>query len=981
MKKTRDFSENNLREWEDYEGQEYDWDKQEADEEELYAEEEEMEFDGVEEDQVYYENEEYDGEYDGEYAADYYGEEFDSDADSDYYEAEEAAGEDYYGFEEGIEEYDGLADMDGSGEYGYEAEEGYEEDAVYAAEPRAKGSRQQNVRQPKPEEGFFQKVSRIIRSMDTMDRVMVGTGVGVLILALITVSVFIGARTVEKQVSGFASVGTQLKDIDTIGEQGLLAVANAEIARLAAASLVDLDEPWGGYDESGYEREITVELNFTSIQKDLKVKFVNKRTGKLVSNVPFSVTVTDPDNKTSIWSDDDMDGIIYKTDIKPGDYKVAMEELTDSRYKDYIISTTVQTVEVKKDIDYKKVDVANEVKTESEINAAKEDTKKNETTVESALQDTVTWTASTMIPASYNEVAKSTIPNPETLALSKSFLRMGNLVKTEDEATDPNSSPGPEESSDSSGSSDSDSSSDSSGSSDSDSSSDSSSSSVPEESSSSSSSSGPEEPSSSSSPSGAEEPSSSSSSPEPEPTISVQVVGNNSVTGTVGATQSAAVAAQVNPSNVKCTYEIEQGNVAIAKASITQDGKISIQCIGEGTTTFKVIATAKGATANTSITVKVTKKTLTLDPSATVYIKTPAVITATLENAESNPAIKAASSDTNIATVSVNGQKITVTGVAAGSAIITVEYPDPDGGETLKASCAVTVKINPKEDKTNKLKDNAGRQVYVLENGNYREAVIADYYTASKFFLAGEAKYTGWQTIDGKVYFFKEDGTKVTGEQVIQGAKYTFASDGSMVTGSGIVGIDVSKWNGTIDWNAVKNSGISYVIIRCGYRGSAEGTLVVDPKYEANIKGAAAAGLKVGVYFFSQAINEVEAVEEASMVLEQVKNHKLSYPIFLDVEASGGRADSIDKTTRTAVCKAFCQTIQNSGYTAGVYANKTWFETKIDADSLSSYKIWLAQYASNPTYKGRYNMWQYRSTGSVSGISGSVDMNISYLGY
>lgn len=432
-------------------------------------------------------------------------------------------------------------------------------------------------------------------------------------------------------------------------------------------------------------------------------------------------------------------------------------------------------------------------------------------------------------------------------------------------------------------------------------------------------------------------------------------------------------------------YSITSSNEAVAKATFGQDGSINIQCVGVGNAVLKAQVKYKESTEKygvVSINVTVTgKRTLTLDKNTlTAYTQTPAVINAILANAGQNPVIKATSSDTNIATVKVDKQQITVTGVAAGSAIITVEYTE--GGETLKATCTVTVKANPKEDKTTKLKDNAGRQVYVLENGTYREAVSADYYTATKFFLAGEAKYTGWQTIDGKVYFFKEDGSKVTGEQIIQGAKYNFASDGSMMAGSnGIVGIDVSKWNGTIDWNAVKNSGISYVIIRCGYRGSSQGTLVVDPKYEANIKGASAAGLKVGVYFFTQALNEVEAVEEASMVLELVKNYKLAYPIFLDVEGSGGRGDQIDKTTRTAVCKAFCQTIQNSGYTAGIYANKSWFETKIDADSLSSYKIWLAQYAAAPTYKGRYNIWQYRSTGKVSGISGNVDMNISYLGY
>ena len=168
---------------------------------------------------------------------------------------------------------------------------------------------------------------------------------------------------------------------------------------------------------------------------------------------------------------------------------------------------------------------------------------------------------------------------------------------------------------------------------------------------------------------------------------------------------------------------------------------------------------------------------------------------------------------------------------------------------------------------------------------------------------------------------------------------------------------------------------------RCGYRGSSTGALITDPKFAANISGANAAGLKVGVYFFTQAVNEKEAVEEASMVLDLVKKYKISYPIFLDVESSGGRADGIDKATRTAVCKAFCATIQNSGYTAGVYANKTWFTSKIDTGALGSYKIWLAQYAAAPSYSGRYNLWQYSSKGSVPGIKGNVDMNQSYLGY
>ena len=279
------------------------------------------------------------------------------------------------------------------------------------------------------------------------------------------------------------------------------------------------------------------------------------------------------------------------------------------------------------------------------------------------------------------------------------------------------------------------------------------------------------------------------------------------------------------------------------------------------------------------------------------------------------------------------------------------------------------------------LKDKCVVQLYVQDGDSYREAVYADYFTASKFFIKGDVKYTGWQTLDGKLYFFTADGNKVTGEQVIQGAKYNFASDGSLVVGSGTMGIDVSKWNGKIDWNAVKNSGVSYVIIRVGYRGSSQGALIDDPTFKTNIKGATAAGLKVGVYFFTQAVDEVEAVQEASMVLDRISGYKISYPVFLDVEGSGGRGDKIDSATRTAVCKAFCNTIQNAGYTAGVYANKTWLSQKMDASALSGYKIWLAQYAAAPTYTGRYDLWQYKSTGKVSGISGNVDLNLSYLGY
>ena len=362
--------------------------------------------------------------------------------------------------------------------------------------------------------------------------------------------------------------------------------------------------------------------------------------------------------------------------------------------------------------------------------------------------------------------------------------------------------------------------------------------------------------------------------------------------------------------------------------------------------------------------------------------------------------IKAVSSDTKVLKIKeVKDKTITLEGVAVGKATVEVTckaemkvtIPGEEGEEAKEETlsveakaqtCTVEVKANPKKDTKTVLKDNQERVVYVLENNTYREAHYADYYTHSKFYVKGDAKYTGWQTLNGKRYYFTSNGKAVTGEQVIQGVKYNFASDGSLVTGSGTLGIDVSKWNGNIDWKAVKKSGVSYVIIRCGYRGSSQGALIKDSKFETNIKGAIDAGLKVGVYFFSQAIDKNEAVEEASMVLECIKNYKISYPIFLDVEPSGGRADGISAATRTEICKTFCETIQSYGYTAGIYANKTWFTEKINTSELSGkYKIWLAQYAAEPTYTGRYDMWQYKSTGKISGISGDVDMNLSYLGY
>ena len=239
-------------------------------------------------------------------------------------------------------------------------------------------------------------------------------------------------------------------------------------------------------------------------------------------------------------------------------------------------------------------------------------------------------------------------------------------------------------------------------------------------------------------------------------------------------------------------------------------------------------------------------------------------------------------------------------------------------------------------------------------------------------------QYTGWQTIDGNTYYYDPATHQpVTGTQVIQGDIYTFSSSG--VLGQKERGIDVSKFQGNIDWNAVKADGITFAIIRCGYRGYGSGALVEDSTFRRNIQGATAAGIKVGVYFYSQAIDEAEAVQEASMVVSLVQGYSLPYGVYFDTEkvaGDTGRADGISAAQRTANAVAFCEAIQAAGYKAGVYSYASWFYNNLNFANISKYRTWIAQYRDTLDFAYSYNIWQYTSQGRVNGISGNVDMNL-----
>lgn len=250
--------------------------------------------------------------------------------------------------------------------------------------------------------------------------------------------------------------------------------------------------------------------------------------------------------------------------------------------------------------------------------------------------------------------------------------------------------------------------------------------------------------------------------------------------------------------------------------------------------------------------------------------------------------------------------------------------------------------------------------------------------------------YSGWYPSFEKPEAYYDPGThqKITGQKVIAGVKYEFDGNGKYVgiisSSNGLVkGIDVSKYQGNINWNQVKASGIEFAIIRVGYRGYGTGALVEDSKFRQNIQGATNAGLKVGLYFYSQAVNEQEAVEEASMVLRLCKSYRISYPIYFDTEKVAndtGRADSIGRAQRTANAVAFCETIRDAGYRPGVYSYASWFYNELNMANLTQYSVWIAQYRDNLTFNYNYDIWQYTSSGSVPGISGRVDMNVSKLG-
>lgn len=314
---------------------------------------------------------------------------------------------------------------------------------------------------------------------------------------------------------------------------------------------------------------------------------------------------------------------------------------------------------------------------------------------------------------------------------------------------------------------------------------------------------------------------------------------------------------------------------------------------------------------------------------------------------------------------------------------IPAEEEAPENAETSSDEASEAENTEPAEAPEAAADTFAALPYYETVTLIYRDNTVNETYAITAEPITRPAEMSvGWQVIGGKTYYYDGSGEKLTGLKNIDGRLYYFDDNGVRASS---LGVDVSSYNGNINWSAVKASGIDFVIVRIGGRGWTSGLMYDDSFALSYLRGAKNVGLKVGLYFYSTAIDTAEAVEEASLCISRLGGMSLDFPIYFDTEFSGeypnGRADLLTTSQRTEIARAFCETIANSGYRAGVYASQHFYYASIDYSELCHYSIWLANYTSGyrmPDFAWPYNIWQFTSSGKVGGFSGAVDMNVIF---
>ncbi len=200
------------------------------------------------------------------------------------------------------------------------------------------------------------------------------------------------------------------------------------------------------------------------------------------------------------------------------------------------------------------------------------------------------------------------------------------------------------------------------------------------------------------------------------------------------------------------------------------------------------------------------------------------------------------------------------------------------------------------------------------------------------------------------------------------------------------VGADLSKYNGEVDFVTLKQSGVSFVMLRLGMRGYGSGEIMLDEKFTDYITKASEAGLDIGIYFYSQALTEEEAAEEANFVIQNLANYQvtITYPVAFDMEYvpnDTARVEALNREEKTKVAKVFLDTVKNAGYKPMVYGTKEWLLKQMDLTKLTDYDIWLSQQEEVPDYPYKFQIWQYTREGSLAGADGDVHLNISFVDY
>lgn len=278
----------------------------------------------------------------------------------------------------------------------------------------------------------------------------------------------------------------------------------------------------------------------------------------------------------------------------------------------------------------------------------------------------------------------------------------------------------------------------------------------------------------------------------------------------------------------------------------------------------------------------------------------------------------------------------------ANTSVETSSLPVKEVEETVKPTVAITITPEPEPEELT---------IYDIEEG---------YLIVKSNPRADKHKYN-WDNLDNSTMLYKYEDENYTSK----------------------LGVDVSEYQGDIDWGRLKEAGVEFAILRLGYRGYGQaGRIVLDEKFEENYTGAIENGIEVGVYFFSQAINIEEVREEADIVLERLEGKQITYPVAFDLERikhDDARTDNLTNEEISNMALEFCKIIECNGYTPCVYGNSKTFTTKMALEQFNNYNKWYADYLEKPLYPYEFSIWQYTEKGRIDGIEGNTDLNICFV--